>query len=321
MMRRRHLLGAALVAAPGIAQAQSWPARPVRVLIGYGPGGVGDVTTRLVTERLAEKLGRPFVIENRPGAGGILASQMFMQAPADGYTLMMAATGNVAMTPGLFRSVPFDPVADFAPLCLTCIFGFAIGVRADSPLRSVGDLVAEARRSPGRLNIATISAGSAQHVGAELFRAKAGIEATTVPFRTTGEVISAVQGGQAQVALETISSLLPLFESGAMRPLAVTTPRRFFQLPNVPTVQEQRIPGYEVTSWNGLVARSGTPREVIEAVNAGMNEALAQPDLQQRFRTLGVEPGGGTPAAFAEIIRADVARWREAIALARIEPQ
>jgi tripartite-type tricarboxylate transporter receptor subunit TctC len=324
-MQRRGLMGimasATMAGLVGQARAQSWPARPVRVLIGYGPGGLGDVTTRLIAEKLAEKLGRAFVIENRPGAGGILASQMFLQSPADGYTLMMAATGNVAMTPGLFRSVPFDPVADFAPICLTCLFGFAVAVRADAPMSSIADLVAVSRRSPNTLNFATISAGSAQHVGTEFLKAMAGIQATTVPFRTTGEVISALQGGQAQVTVEAIASLLPHVESGALKLLAVTTPQRHPQLPNVPTAKEQGLTEYEVTSWNGLVARVGTPAPVIELVNAEMNEALRQPDLRQRFRNLGVEPGGGTPAEFGALIRTDVARWREAIRLARIEQQ
>ncbi len=331
-MNRREWLGAgaAMLAAgarPAQGQsgaqsgAQSWPARPVRVLIGYGPGGLGDVTTRQVTEKLAEKLGRPFVVENRPGAGGILASQMLMQAPADGYTLMMAATGNVAMTPGLFRSVPFDPIADFAPVCLTCLFGFAIAVRGDSPANNLADLIALSKRAPGALNFATISAGSAQHVGTELLKSVAGIEATTVPFRTTGEVIAALQGGQAQVTVEAIASLMPFFESGMLKPLAVTTPTRFSQLPNVPTAKEQGLGDYEVTSWNGLVARTGTPQPIIDLVNAEMNEALRLPDLRQRFRTFGVEPGGGTPADFGRLIATDVARWRHAIEVARIEKQ
>jgi tripartite-type tricarboxylate transporter receptor subunit TctC len=322
-MKRRDVLGAGLLLAAGArgAQAQAWPARPVRVLIGYGPGGLGDVTTRLVAEKLTEKLGRPFVIENRPGAGGILASQMLMQAPTDGYTLMMAATGNVAMTPGLFRTLPFDPVGDLAPICLTCLFGFAVAVRGDSPMNNLADLAAAARRAPGALNFATISAGSAQHVGTEFLKAKAGIEAATVPFRTTGEVISAIQGGQAQVTVEAIASLMPFFESGQMKPLAVTTPTRFARLPNVATALEQGVADYVVTSWNGLVAKTGTPQAVIDLVNTEMNEALRQPDLLQRFASLGVEPGGGPPSAFGELIRTDVARWREAIRLARIEQQ
>ena len=208
-MQRRHILAAGASLA-GIATgsrgalAQDYPARQVRVLIGYGPGGLGDVTTRLVAERLAEKLGRPFVIENRPGAGGIVASQLFMQAPTDGYTLMMAASGNVAMTPGLFRNLPFDPVADLAPICLTCSFGFALAVRGDSPMNSIADLRAAVQRTPNAINIATISPGSAQHVGTELFKAVARIPVTTVPFRTTGEVIAV--DGLSPSALSTRSA-------------------------------------------------------------------------------------------------------------------
>jgi tripartite-type tricarboxylate transporter receptor subunit TctC len=325
-MRRRDVLmagaGVALAGTvPRMAEAQAFPTRPVRVLIGYGPGGLGDVTTRLVTDKVGAKLGQPFIIENRPGAGGIVASQSFMQTQTDGYTLMMAASGNVAMTPGLFRSVPFDPVADFSPICLTCSFGFAFAVRADSPFRSLRDLVAAAKREPNAVNIATIFTGSAQHVGTELFKAMAGVQMTTVPYRTTGEVLAAVQGGQAPVIFEAVASLVPMFASGMLRPLAVTSPRRFSLLPDVPTVQEQGVADYEVTSWNGLVARKGTPEAVIGVLNAAMNDALRQPDVLEKMRSLAVEPGGGTPAHFAEIIRADVARWREAIAIAGIERQ
>jgi tripartite-type tricarboxylate transporter receptor subunit TctC len=225
------------------------------------------------------------------------------------------------MTPGLFRNLPFDPVADLAPICLTCSFGFALAVRGDSPINNIADLRAAVQRTPNAINIATISPGSAQHVGTELFKAVARIPVTTVPFRTTGEVIAAVQGGQAQVTMEAISSLLPHFESGAMKPLAVTTPQRFSLLPNVPTAQEQGLADYEVTSWNGLVARTGTAPAVIALLNAGMNEALRQPELLQKLRSLAVEPGGGTPERFGTIIRNDVARWREAIALAGIQRQ
>ena len=322
-MHRRTLLGTAtlLAAAPALAQAPAWPARPVRVLIGYGPGGLGDVTTRIVTEKLAEKLGRPFIIENRPGAGGILASQMLMQAPADGYTLMMAATGNVAMTPALFRSVPFDVVQDFAPACLTCLFGFAIVVRGDSPIRGVADLVALAKRQPGALNFGTVSVGSAQYVGTELFKSLAGVEAVTVPFRTTGEVIAALHSGNVEVAIEASASLLEQFASGQLRPLALTTPSRSPLLPGVPTAREVGLPEYELTSWNGLVARTGTPQPILDLLNAEMNAVLRLPEVVARFRGLGVEPGGGTPADFGELIRRDLAKWASAIAVARIERQ
>ena len=326
-MRRRRLLasGAALAMAGSVtARAQDpqpWPARPVRVLIGYGPGGLGDVTTRIVAEKLAERLGRPFVIENRPGAGGILASQMLMQAPADGYTLMMAATGNVAMTPSLFRTVPFDVQTDFAPACLTCLFGFAIVVKGDSPIRDVAALVTLAKQRPGTLNFGCVSVGSAQYVGTELFKSLAGVDAVTVPFRTTGEVIAALQSGAVQVAIEASASLLEQFGSGLLRPLAVTTAARSSLLPEVPTAREVGLPEYELTSWNGLVARTGTPQPVLDQLNAEMNAVLRLPEVRTRFRSLGVEPGGGTPQEYGALIRRDLAKWRDAIAVARIERQ
>ena len=209
---------------------------------------------------MTAKLGQPLVIENRPGAGGIVASQAFMQAAPDGYTLMMAASGNVAMTPGLFRSLPFDPVADLAPICMTCSFGFALAVHADFALPHAGRPDRRGEAPANALNIATIFTGSAQHVGTELFKAMAKVEMTTITYRTTGEVLAAVQGGTAPVMFEAVASLVPLFASGTLRPLAVTSPARFSLLPDAPTVREQGVADYEVTSWNRASSRDAARR-------------------------------------------------------------
>ena len=313
-----------LLALCGGAMAQgaaSYPNKPVKIIVGYGAGGTGDVTMRILAQKLTERMGQQFVIENRPGAGGVVASQLGAQSAPDGYTLIFIATGNFAMTPGLFKSLPFDPVKDFEMVSLAGNFGFALIVNSASKIGSVKDLVAQAKASPGKLNIGTVAVGTAQYLAAEYFKSAAGINAITVPFKTSGDVVSAVRAGDVDVGVETLAPVISHINSGAVRALAVTDPQRFPGLPNVPTVQEAGVPGYSVYGWNGLAAPAKTPRDIIDKLNREIQVALAAPDLQKKFLDLGIVPKGNTPEEMLALLKKDIALWRDVIEKAKLEKQ
>ncbi len=302
-------------------RAQTYPAKPVKILVGYGTGGTGDITTRIVAQKLSEALGQQFIVDNRPTAGGIVVSQLGAKAAPDGYTLTFIATGNFAMTPSLFKSLPFDPVNDFEPIAQIAYFAFAMVVNGDSPLHTVKDVISQARANPGRLNVASVAIGTAQYLAAELFKAAAGIEATTVPFKTSGDVISALRANSVQLGFETLAPLVPHVKSGTLKAIAVTTRQRFPELPGVPTMIEGGLSDYEVSAWNGLAAPARTPRTIVDRLNHEINAALALPDLQQRFLELGVVAKGGTPEQMRDLLVRDIAKWKDAIEKAKIEKQ
>lgn len=324
---RSHLgsLACALALACGLAQAQStadaYPSKPVKVMVGYGPGGTGDLTVRLVAQKLLEKTGQPFVVDNRPSAGGIVASQVVQQAVPDGYMLNFIAAGNFAMTPSLFKSLPFDPVKDFEMVSLIGTFGFALAVDQASPLTDTRSLIGYAKANPGKVNIGTISIGSAQYLAAEVFRAMAGIDVTIVPFKTTADVVRALRSGDVQAIFETLAPVMPQAKAGTMRVLGVTEPQRFPALPQVPTIAESGLPGYEIVGWNGLAAPARTPREVIAKLNAEVNAAVAQPDIRQKFLELGVVARGNTPEQMTALLKKDIAWWRDVIEKSKIAKQ
>ncbi|MDO8719320.1 MAG: tripartite tricarboxylate transporter substrate binding protein [Polaromonas sp.] len=301
--------------------AEAYPNRPVKIMVGYGPGGTGDLTVRLVAQKLVEKTGQAFVVDNRPSAGGIVASQVAQQATPDGYTLNFIAAGNFAMTPSLFKSLPFDPVKDFEMVSLIGTFGFALAVDSKSTITDARDLIAQAKADPGKLFIGTISVGSAQFLAAEVFRSMAGIEATIVPYKTSADVVRALRAGDVQAIFETIAPVIPHVKAGTMRVLGVTEAQRFPGLPNVPTIAESGLPNYEIVGWNGIAAPARTPREVIARLNAEINAAVVQPDIRQKFLDLGVIARGNTPEQMTALLKKDIAWWRDVIEKARIAKQ
>jgi len=327
--RRRTLLGAlgagtAVLAAPAIVRAQgaaSYPNKPVRIIIGYGAGGTGDVTMRLLAQKLTERMGQQFIVDNRPGAGGIVASQVAATSPADGYTLLFVATGNFTMTPGLFKSLPFDPVKDFQMVGLSGNFGFALIVGDKAPIKDVRDFVARCKAAPGKLNVATVAAGTAQYLAAEYFKSVAGISFTTVPFKTSGDVVAAVRAGDVDLGFETLAPILPFLPSGQLKALAVTDPVRFPTLPNVPTVKESGVPGYAVYAWNGIAVPAKTPRDIVDKLNAEIKAAVASPDLQKKMLDLGIVPRSTTPEELTALLKKDIALWTGVIEKAKIEKQ
>jgi tripartite-type tricarboxylate transporter receptor subunit TctC len=318
----RRTLAAALLAAPalpGAARAQAF-SRPIRVIVPFGAGGVADLTARAVGARIAETLGQPVVIDNRPGAGGIVAGQALMAAPADGHTLLVASNGT-AISAGLFRTLPFNPLTDFAPVVTMGAFPIAIVVPTASADRDLPALLTRLRANQGRLNIGTIAAGSTQNLSAELFKIRSGTRFEVVAYNGTPALITAMLRGDVDAAFEITGPIAGQITAGALRLLAVTSATRAEAFPNVPTVQEAGVADYDVASWNALVARAGTPPEAIAAINRAVNQALATPDLRAALTQVGVEPRGGTPAAMGALLAADTARWTETIEKAGIPKQ
>jgi len=310
----------ALTAAAAIAPAQQYPARPIRFLVPFGPGGVGDITARVVAQKMSVSMGQQVIIDNRPGAGGIVASEIVARAAPDGYTLLLLNNAH-AVSMSLFKSLPYDTLRDFAPISSISTFSIVLLVNADSPIKSVKDLIASARASPGKLNVGTIQIGATQHLSSELFMSMAGINVVHVPFGNTGAVLTGLRGGSVQVAFEFIAPVVGQVKAGALRALAVSTRSRFAGLPDIPTVQEAGVPGYEVMSWNGIGAPAGTPKAVINRLNQAVTAALAMPDVKQRFQELAVDTRPDTPEGFRNLIASEINKWGKVIETAKIPLQ
>jgi tripartite-type tricarboxylate transporter receptor subunit TctC len=305
-----------LVLSPAVAQ--DYPSRPVKILVGFGPGGLGDIVTRSVAQKLSTQLGQPFVIENMPGAGGITAAATAARSQPDGHTLLLVS-GQNATAPLVFKSLPFNPSTDFRMVSTLSSFDFIIVVDRASPLRSISDLVAAAKSAPGRFNFGTISSGSLQNLMSHLFVARADLKVPTVPFRTTGEAIAALLAGQVQAVIETVPGVIGQVQSGQLRALALSSDQRRPLLPDVPTVTEGGVAGYEVTSWNGFVVPARTPEGIVMRLNAEIAKVLAQPDVAKRFAELGLVTKPSSPPQMQAIYDADVERWRVVIERANLK--
>jgi putative tricarboxylic transport membrane protein len=309
------LLGGAMLAA---AQAQpSYPDRPIRIVIGFGPGGLADITMRLVGQKLTELTGQQVVIENRPSAGGIVAASAVTSARPDGYTLFVLSSG-IAISRSLIKTMPFDAVADFAPISTVAYFDLLILAQAQSPLRSVNDVIAAARANPGRFNVGTINPGSTQNLSAELLKAATGVNMTIVPYRSTPEVLTALLRDDVHIMIESYAALKAPIDDGRVRPIASTGETRSPMLPNVPTLRESGV-GAEVVGWNALVAPAQTPRPIVEQLNRHVTTILAQPDFRQRLIELGTEARASTPEDLGARLSADIDKWAAVIKQAGIE--
>lgn len=273
-------------AVPPPAGAETYPSKPVRIIVPYGPAGIADVTMRLVADNLSRKFGQQFFIENRPGAGGVLGIQAAMQAPADGYTLTMIG-GGLTIAKALFKSLPYNIETDLTPITTTASYGLVIAAKPNSRLKSIGDVIAAAKANPGTLNFGTINAGSAQNLAAVLFKIIAGIDVTVVPYKTTPDLANAVLRGDVDVAFEYYIGFQSPIHSGQMTVLATTARQRASNLPQVPTVIESGLPGYEVTSWNGLAVRTGTPGDIVTTLNHAVDDALKSPRFKNSPPRLG----------------------------------
>ncbi len=322
MLRKllRHAVPVILALAAAAASAQNFPARPIRFLVPFGPGGVGDITARVVAQNIGASLGQQIVVDNRPGAGGIVASEIVAKAAPDGYTLLLLNNAH-AVSMSLFKSLPYDTLRDFAPVSSIATFSIVLLVNPDSPIKSVKQLIASAKASPGKLNVGTIQIGATQHLSSELFKSMAGIDVVHVPFGNTGAVLTGLRGGSVQIAFEFIAPVVGQVKAGALRALAVSTRTRFAGLPDVPTVHEAGVPGYEVMSWNGIGAPTGTPKAVIDRLNKAVAEALAAPDVRQRFQDLAVDARPDTPEGFRKLVASEIVKWGKVIETAKIPRQ
>ena len=300
------------------AAAQKYPERPVKMVLPFGPGGVADVTSRLVAEKLGEKLGQRFVIENMPGAGGISAANAVIGAPPDGHTIGLVTNGT-AISVAQFKNLPFDPLRDYVMVSTIGTFDLVFAVNADAPFRTLEDFVVAAKREPGKLNIGTINVGGTQNLGAELLRLTANLDVQIVPYRNSPDIIVAVLRNDVQMLVEFPAAVKGQVADGRLRLLATSGPNRFPSMGDVPTVQEAGIKGYEVTSWNGVFAPKGTRPEVIAILNKALAEVLAMPDIKARFLDLGVVARPSSPEELMALLKADVAKWADVIEKAGIE--
>jgi tripartite-type tricarboxylate transporter receptor subunit TctC len=311
---------AALLAAPLVAHAQSYPTKPVRIVLPFGPGGVADITTRTIAPKLSDGLGQQVIVENMPGAGGIRAAETVAKAEPDGHTLLLLTNGN-AVSQALFKSLPYDPVNDFAMISTVGFFSMVIVTGANSKYKTLQDVIAAAKASPGKLNIGTITPGGTQHLAGELFRSTAGMDALVIPHKTTGEVVVGVRNGNLDVGVDFIAPLISGVRAGDLRALAVTAGKRQPQLPDVPTANEAGVKGYDVASWNALAAPAKTPRAVVDRVNQELAKALRDGDVQKRFGELGVEARTSTPGELRDFFVSESKRWTRVVEAAKIPKQ
>lgn len=326
MLSRRHFVshGLALGVACGLplaAGAQTaYPSKPLRIVVPNGAGGAADLTARAVGQKISEGLGKPVVVDNKPGAGGIVAGVAVAKAAPDGYTLLLISSGT-AVSAALFKSLPFDTMKDFIPVAPLASFDLVIVAPVGGRFKTLADLVTWCKANPGKLNIGTPNIGTTQHLAAELFKSAAGIDAQIVPFNGTPAVINALRGGQIDVGLDILGPLLAQINAGALHPLAVTGDKRSRLLPEIPTAKESGVPGFGVTSWNGLAVPANTPKEVVARLNKEIVAALNDSAVKKQLQDLNLEPYPGTPEQAAALLNSDIRRWSDVIARAKISRQ
>ena len=325
-LRRRAVLGATLAAAamglvalPAVAQS-AFPSKGLRIVVPFGPGGVGDLTARIVAEKLASQLGQPVVIDNRPGAGGVVAAESVARSEPDGHTMVLMSHGT-AVTASLFQKLPFDTIKDFTPVSTLGYFDIAVVVPANSPHKTLGELVSFAKANPGKINIGSINIGSTQHLAAELFKSTAGIDAQIVPYNGSPALIGAIRGQQVDVAVEILAPVLTQIQGGALRALAVTGEKRSIVLPEVPTAVEAGVKDYIASSWNALAVPSKTPRAVVERLHKEIATAVADPGVREKLRGLNIDARSSTPEQNAALLASDIRRWSGVIEKAKIQKQ
>ncbi len=294
-----------------------YPAKPIRFVVPFGPGGVGDITARTVAQKMGEAMGQQIVIDNRPSAGGIVAAEMVARAEPDGYTLMLLNNAN-AVSMAMFKSLPYDTLKDYAMVSTIAAFSLGVLVAPDAPVKTTKELIAQARTAGVKFNAGTIQIGSAQYLAAELFKSMAALNHTNVPFNNTGAVIGALRGNDVQVAFEFLPPVLGQIRAGSLRVVAVSSKTRFALLPNVPTLDESGLPGYDVISWNGIGAPAKTSRVIIERLNKELHAAVNSPQVKQRFQELGIEQNLNTPEGMRTFVTGEIAKWNALIDKARI---
>lgn len=314
---RLALAGAALMAW-GASQAQVYPDKPVKVVVGFAPGGTNDILARLFATKLQERLKQPFVVDNKAGAASMIAAEYSAKAAPDGYTLFVASSGALTINPAIYSKISYDPARDFVPVALLGSYPLVVTVNAASPIKTLKDLIAAGKQAPnGQLDHATGS--STFQLASELLARSIGITLNQVPYKGTGPVAAALMGGEVPFSVADIASVLPLIKAGKLRGVAVTTAQRSSSLPDIPTVAEAGFPGYDVAIWTGLVVPKGTPKDVVERVKSSLKDILADKDTRDRIHSLGMEPGNADSAEFGRLIGTDLARWTQLAKAANIK--
>jgi len=300
----------ALAGASAAALAQAaYPEHPVRIIVPFPAGGPADALARIVGDKLAQSLGKPFIVENKAGAGGNIGMEQGARAAPDGYTLTLAPVGNLTVAPALYSKLPYDPAKDFAPITVLASVPNVLIVNPSVPAKSVAELVALAKAKPGSLNYASPGNGSIPHLAAELFKRMAGVDIVHIPFNGVAPASNAVLAGDVQMFFAQSSAALPQWRAGKVVALGVATSKRIAAAPDLPTIAEQGFPDFEATSWYALVAPTGTPAAIVERLHGEIVKALREPDVREKIAGLGAEPVGNTPAEFAAMQRAETIRW------------
>ena len=316
-MKQPSIVLGLTLAANALAAEQPYPVRPLRIVTGFAPGGNTDIIARAMAQKLTERVGQQVIVENRPGAGSMIGTDYVAKATPDGYTLLLVS-GAVTTQSAVMKKLPFDALRDFAYISNAVSYPFALIVKPDAPMQSVNDLIATAKKAPGKLNYASVGIGSVYHLATELFNAMSNVEMTHIPFKGGAEPMLELVSGRIDVVFETLTGAYPFLQSGKIRALAVTAAERSPQLPNVPTVA-QSLPGYEVTSFSGFAAPRGTPPERITRLNRDMRAVLEQADIRKRFTDLGGTVQPTTPEEFARHVTNEIAKWKKIASTKKIE--
>jgi len=300
--------------------AQQYPSKPIRLLVPFGPGGVGDITSRAVMQKISENVGQQIIIDNRPSAGGIVATETVAKSDPDGYTLYLMNNTN-AVSAAMFKKLPYDTIKDFEMVSTIGGFSIVVLVAPESPVKTVKELIAQSKASNGKFNIGSINIGTTQFLSAELLKSMGALDATSVPFNNTAGVLTALRGGSVHVAMEFLPPVLGQIRANTLRAVAVTSLARSPILPNVPTLHESGLAGYEVNSWNGIAVAAKTPKAIVERLNKEIHAAVNSPLITQRFQELGVSQNLSTPDGMRKVLVDDIAKWNALIDKAKIQRQ
>lgn len=298
---------------PAVAMAQAYPSRSVRVLVGVPPGGTNDVVARLVSQKLSAQLGQQFVVENRGGAGGNIAGEIVAKSPPDGYTIYMASVGAIAINPSFYPNMPYDTLRDLAPISQLTSVPQLLVVHPSVPANDVKQLIAYARAKPGQLNFASGSSGSAIHLAGEMFKTMAGLSMVHIPYKGSNPAMLDLLAGRVSLMFDQIVTSLPLVQQGKLRALGVTTLQRSPIAPDIPTIAEAGLPGYEISTWHGLFAPGATPRDIVNRLSSEAAKALQSKDIHEKYLALGADPVSSTPEQFAAYLKSDIAKWAKVI--------
>ena len=319
-LRYLGCLAAALTCAAAAHGQSAYPQKPIRLIAPFAPGGGTDILARLFGQRMSETLGQPVIVDNRGGAGGTIGTEIAAKAPPDGYTLILVS-GSHAINPGLYRKLPYDAVDDFAPITQIATSPGILVVNPSLPVKSVQDLIALARAKPGQINYASAGSGTPPHLAGELFKVMAKIDMVHVPYKGNAPAFTDVIGGQVSLIFPTMPSAMAFIKSGRLRPVAVTSARRSPAAPEIPTIAESGLPGYEAISWYGVLAPARTPPQIVARLHQVLVSAIHAPDMQEKLAAQGLEPVGNTPQQFSAVIRSEISKWAKVVKASGAKPE